>query len=241
MCSGLKVNDLRLDDENPSIRLIYDGSISLWRASKNLDVLIVDHAGFSCYELIAFDPFGNNHPFPSIFVDSALLRSKVSQELVNRSLQEEVERLNRQNRVCDEEQFLKQTMETFHINILLSRLAMTKVDQLPGGVYLQPQLVDCLFDKDTGDIFVSGTAPNGVKLDIVIDKPPSLIPTETIIVPPLRNSGFARCLNSFNGQTSAVAHKVHVAAILLQVSNHYVAQMHRHAYLSTLSRPRQRF
>lgn len=188
MWSGLKVNDLRLDNESPSINVIYDGSISLWRASTNLDVLIVEHVEFSCFELIAFNPFGNRHRFPSIYVDTVLLRSKVNQELIDNAVNEEVKRMNRQNLSGNEEEELKQIIVTFQINILLSRLALTKGDESSTILYLQPQLGDRLVCcEDVDRIVVPGSLPNGAgRLEIIIPMPSSLIPTETIIVPPYR-------------------------------------------------------
>lgn len=211
MLQRLRINDLRVDGESPTLNIIYDGSISLWRASKNLDVLIVEHVELFCFELIVFDAVANQK-FPSIFLNATSLQGKIKPEALEAALQEQLMLDTDGALPMSLEQLQRRTMGTLQTSFVLSRLSITNEADKISTIYLQPHLGDSVVDIDDSDVVIYGASLIGIRLDFVIPKPVDLTLTETIILPALRVSVFTRCLDAFHGQATEAAQKVNAAS-----------------------------
>lgn len=161
--------------QSNGIDVVFDGSLSLWRAAINLDILIVLHDDFHCLEIASFNPIACMES-QRIFVDLPKLMTKLDYTMHNALLQAREDEFRRKKRRFSRASIEKEVTFECITKYLLSRLAVEKEDSYNSyssahySVYLKPQLGDIITVQPLNG-FVVGACPSGVMLDIVIPKP----------------------------------------------------------------------
>lgn len=178
--SGLQLTDHRLRSPFSRVRIIFQGSLSLWRASVNLDVILVLHDDFNCVEISCFNPI-MGFESSRIYVELHKVLGKLDFNAYNASIIAKEDEFRRKRRHFDKAIIERDTTFALVTKYLLSRLAVHREGSSltqPYTIYLKPQLGDVLLASSV-TCAIDGACPSGVMLDGLISKPDSLIPIVT--------------------------------------------------------------
>jgi len=200
----LQINDARVDCKLNPISVLFDGSVTIWRASTNLDVLIVRHVKFRCVEIVAFDPFTSTES-PRIFTDYNKLITKLDKEILARVTREKKELFLRRHEPYDLLAIEQAGIDELITKFLLARLTLeieTKSNE-HFYVYLKAQFDDAMV-TDKSKLLINGACPD-YALDFLIPMPRYLNPVITMHLSKMRASMFLRCLEAFQ-------HNAHLAS-----------------------------
>ncbi len=145
--------------------VLLDGSKTFWKTRNYLKILIINHVKLSCLEVIAYDP-ADGIEYPRIYLDTALIATKLDQELIEQSYATKKEALNRKKITKSRDELLNEIQT--HMIMQFAYVRVNLNADSPDGktfVNLQPS-----FD----DIMVEGI--DCEKIDVEREKPDDLVP-----------------------------------------------------------------
>lgn len=163
------------DDEE--IAILYDGSYTFWRTGTNLDVLLVDHKNFNCYELVVFEPLANKEA-PRIYLTGNEVVNAIKLDDIQNRVTEVIEQNTRHHVVNDLQEIESLVRKELAAHYIVSRISLDTFarDIYQFKVYLQPSFDDITIENDKE---LAGVCPNGRSLHAVMQRPLDLQPVIT--------------------------------------------------------------
>jgi hypothetical protein len=140
----------------------YEGSKSFWKTRTNIDILIVNHFKYNCLEIICYDPERGNEASSRIYVNAALLISKIDQNELKKQLEDIKEGNLRQKKSFNASQLQKELLIAAMNTYISSRI---QLDGDPSSgrlkVVLSPLTGDKL-DEETKELDIITSLPTGL-------------------------------------------------------------------------------
>jgi hypothetical protein len=197
MACRLKVSDVRLADNcSNEVEIVFEGSLSLWRAATNLDIIIIRYDTHNCLEIIAYDPFMNQEA-PRMYVNLSAVVAKIDTNEFDATVLTIKEPLLKKH-----EDFNVAEVERKTWNILVSKYITTRIalnmEQKANGqlvIYLKSLI---------GDTTKTNPLASNC-LDVIMTKPANLDPMQTVHLASLRASVVMACLTTFHESTGLIS------------------------------------
>lgn len=178
--SRLQLSDNRLRSPFSRIHIVFDGCLSLWRQSVNLDVLLVLHEEFNSLEIATFNSITGQESI-RLYVNMQNVIRKLNFAAYNASVAIKQDEHRRGRRHFDKAIIERDATFSLVTKYLLSRLAVYREgsdNSQAYTVYLKPQLGDVILANSV-TCAIDGVCPSGVMLDSLMAKPESLKPIST--------------------------------------------------------------
>lgn len=151
----------------PGLDVQYEGSKSFWKTRNNVDLLIVSHPRFNCLEIVAFEP-EKGFEAPRIYVNAALLLTKLDPNEIKLRVEEKKEASIRQKKPVDAAKLQKEMTVNAMNQFITSRLHISDDVSCAANfrIFLTPMGDDKLNE-------------NTKELDVIMDPPKGLTPLPT--------------------------------------------------------------
>lgn len=177
---------------NSGVSMIYEGSKSLWKSRTNIEIFIADHLSLKCWEIISYNSTIGVES-ERIYINSALLSSKVDPNELEEKMMAKKEVFARQKKSFSADLLLQEVTTTIMINYIISRINMP--NDLPIGTF------KVILFQFSGDLLIED---NSNRLDIIVEKPEKLEPVNIHFKKNVTTSEFNTMLTNFKRESLAL-------------------------------------
>lgn len=185
---------------SPAFEAQYEGSKTFWKTRTNLEILILSHAKHNCLELIAFDP-EKGVEAPHIYINAALLVSKLDQNEIKLKVEEKKEALIRQKKAANVAQIQKEIVVNGMNQFIINRLQIVDGDNTTSlHIHLPPM---------SGDIVNEATK----ELDVIIPIPAGLAGVTTCFQKKVTNNDIKAALDQLEAENAELKRATYLAEL----------------------------
>lgn len=106
------------------VKVIYEGSKTLWRLRLSIDIYMINHKRFHVIEIVCYNPVQQVEA-PRLYLSPAKLRRKLDSKEIEEKIKIRNEFLVRQKKFIPNEEIVEEVMEDQLINYVVSKLNVT--------------------------------------------------------------------------------------------------------------------
>eukprot|EP00597_Dinobryon_sp_UTEXLB2267_P012689 CAMPEP_0170113114 /NCGR_PEP_ID=MMETSP0020_2-20130122/9647_1 /TAXON_ID=98059 /ORGANISM="Dinobryon sp., Strain UTEXLB2267" /LENGTH=557 /DNA_ID=CAMNT_0010339311 /DNA_START=54 /DNA_END=1727 /DNA_ORIENTATION=- len=183
------------------VKVIYEGSKSLWRQRLSFDVFIVNHKVFKVIEVICFNPAADTEA-PRMYFSPLKLKSKLDTSDIEEKVKSRKEFLIRQKKPIVHDELMEEVVEDQIVHYITSKLNVKEADYNSGKFSVVVQ--------QTGDV---------ANEDIVCEKPADLRPLEISYPKTSSIADFQSKLTQFRKESNAAKKQNEIALSALYAEN----------------------
>jgi predicted transport protein len=107
------------------VEIIFQGAKCFWRTRNTVDLMIIHHVGLNVLEVVTYEPSFDKEA-PRLYLDNAVLESKIDQSEVEEKLRAAKEPILRRHEVPNAEKLLKEIVTNTKVAYVLNRLFITE-------------------------------------------------------------------------------------------------------------------
>ena len=143
--------------------VLHDGIKSYWKYRTNLEILICSHNKYLCIEIIAYNA-DTGIEAPRLYVNSALLTTKINMDDFENNVAKKKEVIIRQKKSCNNSEISKLVYNEMMVSYILTRLNISPGVDLKTDlkIVLTPMISD-VTNEATGDLDIISFMPYGLK------------------------------------------------------------------------------